>query len=409
MFHIAEKDLKQFYTDKKAVLLIFILPIILISLFVIAFGGAFSDNKPRTTRLLIVDQDSTKTSSETIKNLESVEGLTIERDKYNTAKEKIKSGNRIGALVFHQGYADSVVKGGKTPVELFYDQSREIEVGFLQQALIPSLIKSVGQKSIKHKILQNTRKKYNLSEEFLGEIGKQIDSYFEGQKNTSDNSVEQYGFNLKKTGIIKKEKASWGLIQAVAGVAVMMLLFNIISVGSSVLEEKENGTLKRLLITPIKRSSILYEKLNTAMVISISQLIVMFIFAWLVFGLNISLDIPSLVVMILTTAFACSGFGLFLAAISKTRKQVESTSIIVILVMSAIGGSMVPLFLMPSFMQKLAMISVNYWSINGFYDIFWRELSFGKVVINALVLFGIGLVLTIISSYLFKRNILRIA
>ena len=47
--------------------------------------------------------------------------------------------------------------------------------------------------------------------------------------------------------------------------------------------------------------------------------------------------------MILATAFACASFGIFIASIAKTRKQVESYSTLIILVMSAIGGSMVPL------------------------------------------------------------------
>jgi len=42
--------------------------------------------------------------------------------------------------------------------------------------------------------------------------------------------------------------------------------------------------------------------------------------------------------------------------------------------MSCIGGSMIPLFAMPLFMQKISVFSVNYWGVQGFYDIFWRML-----------------------------------
>ena len=77
--------------------------------------------------------------------------------------------------------------------------------------------------------------------------------------------------------------------------------------------------------------------------------------------------------------------------------------------MSAIGGSMIPIFIMPAIMQKIAILSVNYWSIQGFYDIYWRHLPILDVSVRAAVLLGIGLLMIIISVRNFKRNILSIA
>ena len=93
-------------------------------------------------------------------------------------------------------------------------------------------------------------------------------------------------------------------------------------------------------------------------------------------------------------------------AISKTRQQLQGLSTIIIMLMSAIGGSMIPLFIMPAIMQKIAVISVNYWGIQGFYDIFWRNLPLIDILPKIMVLLGIGIVMTIISTQLFKRNIL---
>jgi ABC-type multidrug transport system permease subunit len=79
--------------------------------------------------------------------------------------------------------------------------------------------------------------------------------------------------------------------------------------------------------------------------------------------------------------------------------------------MSAIGGSMIPLFIMPVWMQKIAVFSVNYWGIQGFYDIFWRMLPVTDVTFlsRAGILFAIGLVLNLLAYRLFKKNILEIA
>jgi len=84
-------------------------------------------------------------------------------------------------------------------------------------------------------------------------------------------------------------------------------------------------------------------------------------------------------------------------------------STIIIMLMSAIGGSMIPLFVMPAFMQKIAVISVNYWGIQGFYDIFWRRLPLLDIAPKIFVLVSIGLIMTLISTRLFKKNLLKLA
>ena len=218
------------------------------------------------------------------------------------------------------------------------------------------------------------------------------------------------GLGLKMTSIIKEdgESGDLGLIQAVAGTAIMMLLFSIAAIGGGLLDEKEGGTLKRLLYSPLKPTDILFGKMAAALLLAIIQLGVMFIFAWLVFGLPIFKDFTSLILLILATSFAVASFGIFLVAISKSRQQLQGLSTIIILTMSAVGGSMVPLFVMPAIMQKIAVISVNYWGIQGFYDIFWRNLPLTDILPKIGVLLGIGLAMTFISVILFKKNVLKL-
>jgi len=176
------------------------------------------------------------------------------------------------------------------------------------------------------------------------------------------------------------------------------------------LDEKQEGMLKKLLCSPMPPNHILYGKLVFANIISIAQLIIMFVYAKLVFGLDIMHHLPSLVLMILATAYACSGFGIVLASFAKSRQQVQGFSTIIVLVMSAIGGSMIPIFIMPEIMQKIAVFSVNYWGIQGFYDIFWRLLPLTDITFlsRVVVLIGTGTLLNFIALLMFKKNILKI-
>ena len=211
-------------------------------------------------------------------------------------------------------------------------------------------------------------------------------------------------------GSTSKDKM-FGLIHSVAGTAIMMLLFSVAAIGASLLDEKQEGMLKKLLCSPMHPNHILLGKMVYANIISVSQLIIMFIYAWLVFGLDIMHHIPALVLMIIATAYACSGFGVFLASFAKTRQQIQGFSTIIIMLMSAIGGSMIPIQVMPEFMQKFSVVSVNYWGIQGFYDIFWKLVPLTDITFlsRVFVLLCIGSLLNLIALMMFKRNILKIA
>ena len=405
MFKIAKKDLKLFFTDKKAVMLTFILPIALITLFAFAYGGMGASSKRSAVKLLITDEDNSALSQELTVKLDSNATLKIEKIALTEAKALVKKGDRVAVLVFHKGLRDSIEQGKPMPIELFYDQAREIEYGMLQQSLYSTLFQSIGQKAAKQRAVANIKDSYGyMDSTSLASIIENVESQFEGGDGAEMSS------NLKSTPIIVEDKnKNFGLIQAVAGTAVMMLLFSVAGMGSSMLSEKEDGTLKRLLYAPIKASDILFGKMISTTFVAILQLLIMFIFAWLVFGLDIFINLPAILIMIFATALACAGFGMFLAAIGKTRKQVESFSTLIILVMSAIGGSMMPLAIMPAFMQELAKISLNYWSIQGFYDIFWRQLPMADILLKAGVLLLIAVVVTAISYSRFKKNILDLA
>jgi len=208
-----------------------------------------------------------------------------------------------------------------------------------------------------------------------------------------------------------EENHLMSLVHSVAGTSVMMLLFSVAGIGGSFLDEKHEGMLKKLLCSPIPPNHILFGKLVFANIISIIQLSIMFVYAWLMFGLDIMHHLPSLVLMIFTIAFACSGFGVVLASFAKTRQQVQGFSSIIVLVMSGIGGSMIPIFAMPEIMQKMAVFTVNYWGIQGIYDIFSKHVPLADITFlsRIFVLLCIGFFLNFIALLMFRRNILKIA
>lgn len=403
MWKIAKKDLHIFFKDRKALFLSLLLPIGLITLFALAFGGIGQDSEESGTPItvLVDDRDGTASSKRIIADLDSIPGIACVAADSAGATNAIQSGDEIAALLIGQGFAGALRDGRDLPVTLMFDQSREMEVSILQNLLISRLSAIKGEMDADKGIDRVMASSFSdlpavMQDSVRGQLEESLQQ---------ESVPEQL---VRMEGIVGDTDSNWGLIQAVAGTAILMLLFSVSAIGKSMLEEKESGVLKKLLQSPIHPFSILFGKMLTAVITAVFQLIILFLFSWIAFDLDILLDVPALLLMIFITAVTCSAFGVFLASVVTTKKQADSLGTILILFMSAIGGSMIPLYIMPAFMQDAAVISVNYWSIQGFYDIFWREAGMEAILDNVLVLTAMAAGILLVSLYFFRRNILRL-
>jgi ABC-2 type transport system permease protein len=407
MIKLALKDLKLFFADKKAMMLTFIVPIALITLFAFAFGGVGQKKgEARATRLIVADEDKTEASRSVILQLDSLKEFKVEQTSADTAEELVRKGDEAAVLVFHKGFGDSLNAGNQPPIEFKYDAAKEAEVGILQGALMGSLMGIIGTRSMSKNALGKFDTDYpDMDSATRVGVHARISANF-----TPEESKKQSESFLKATPLIAEEENSPGLVHAVAGTAIMMLLFSVAGIGASLLDEKQEGTLKKLLYSPLHPNNILFGKMLFTNIICVFQLSVMFLYAKVVFGLDIFHHLPSLLIMIVATGYACSSFGVLLASFAKSRSQVQGMSTLIILTMSCIGGSMIPTFIMPAFMQKLSVFSVNYWGIQGFYDIFWRMLPVtdGTFLSRILVLVLLGTTLNLVAMQMFRRNVLKL-
>jgi ABC-2 type transport system permease protein len=388
MIKIALKDIRLFLTDKRALLMTFFMPIALISIFALAFGGE-RERQSKPIDILVSDSDGSATSAEIITALDTISTIEVKRIPIDSGEMLVKRGKESLVLVLQKGFGDSLLQNGSPQLQIRFDQSQGPEVAIMQQALYGNLMAVIGRYRAK-----------NL--ETMPDSLKMAIAKMKAMAARSQVKIEM-------VALLEEKQNSPGLIQAVAGTSVMMLLFGVAAMGAGLLEEKESGTLKRLLYSPMNPINILFGKFIASIFMSLLQLTVLFVYAWMVFGLELSKNIPALITMLLATSFACAGFGLFLASIAKSRPQLQAMSTIVVLSMSAIGGSMIPSFLMPAFMQKLSVISVNYWSIQGFYDIYWRNLAFTNTdfLMKPAILILIGIIMMTIGAIFFRKNVLK--
>ena len=406
MFNIAWKDIKVLLNDWKAVLLTFLLPIALVTLFVFAIRGSGDNSEIPVITILYADEDASSFSGSMIHELDTIPYINMVESNYDKARIKIRDGDEIALLHIFKGFQDSCNQGNKLPITIIYDQARRAELGFVLHYINTEIVST----AINPRIINDLKRSFNenfqdVDESMRDAIIQSAEMEFGDKKNKADFLQDM---QAEYRGLFINDNKNLGLIQAVAGIAVIMLLFSVSARGTSLLTEKQSGTLKRLLTLPISPYEILAGKLIYSMMISMIQLLVMFVFAGLVFGLDLRLNVPGMLLVMFATAFACSSFGIFIASISTSHKQSELIAIIIILIMSTLGGSMIPLYIMPEFMSELAVFTINYWSIQGFYDIFWRQLPTSAILLDCGILFAIGAVMIIISLFLYKYNLRKL-
>src|SRR6185295_2131232 len=102
MKRIAIKDLQLFFADKRAMMLTFLLPVALITLFALIFGGQ-GQEKSRAQTLVVADLDQTDASRRIVAELDSLKEFQIRRTTLDTAQQWIRKGYEASVLVFYKG------------------------------------------------------------------------------------------------------------------------------------------------------------------------------------------------------------------------------------------------------------------------------------------------------------------
>jgi ABC-2 type transport system permease protein len=174
---------------------------------------------------------------------------------------------------------------------------------------------------------------------------------------------------------------------------VMFTLLSATNGAGGVLDELERGTIHRLLAAPVTPSLLLLAKFLALWLLGALQLGAFALFSSLIYGISWGHWLAVLPVL-LATAAAAAGFGGIIIGLSRSREQLNTLSLVFVLVMSLLGGSMWPIETLPGAAQILSKFTYNRWSIEAFQltaigsqD---PHLALSTLVLLAMALFGIG-------------------
>ncbi len=378
--------------DRAALALTFAVPIVFFSIFAAIFGGQ-RDAGTRKVRLLVVDEDRSPRSELLLAALEAESAFDLRRaptgesgapppPPYDraTVERAVRDGEAAVALLVPAGFGAARFAFGPTAaakprLELVADSSDPIAArmtaGLLQKAIFGGMGDAFLEGGIDS--LDRVAGFDAAQKAKLAALLEQARAAGAGAPAGGEESGPGLPVEIETRDLLGETKQNPMVAFYAAGLGVMFLMFSAAGAGGALIEERESGTLDRLLSTRLTMGTLLAGKLVYLASLGLVQIAVMFVWGWLVFGLELPGHVTGFLMMAVPTALATSAFGLVLAAICRTRKQLVAVSNLVILSISALGGSMFPRFLMPEGLKKLSLVAFNSWALEGFLDVFWRE------------------------------------
>jgi ABC-2 type transport system permease protein len=146
---------------------------------------------------------------------------------------------------------------------------------------------------------------------------------------------------------------------------VMFTLLSATNGAGGVLDELERGTIHRLLAAPVTPALLLFAKFLALWLLGVLQLGAFALFSSLLYGISWG-TFWAVLPVLLATAAAAAGFGGIIIGLSRSREQLNTLSLVFVLVMSLLGGSMWPIETLPGVAQVLSKFTYNRWSIEAF-------------------------------------------
>ena len=403
---ITLKELKVLWLDREALALLFAMPMFFILVMSFALEGVFqAGSKGHPIEILVSHRNGGPLADQAIADLkrmegfiliETYEGVPLTPDK---AERLISRGVYPLALLFPERYTEQVLQTSKDPqkekatVYLISDPAMNLQ--------LLATIKGAIQGAIERRVLlaripQRLKEMFGTIEGMEGQLASALGDTNVGERERSGvDFIHAFpkGFNPGRRPTATE--------QNVPAYTIFGVFFIVLTLASSFLQEKRDGTFQRILAAPLSKTALLIGKLLPYYLVNLIQIALMFCIGVVVFGIRLG-HLPALVIVSLALAAAANGLGLLVAALGKTEPQVNALSVLLAITLSALGGMMVPTFIMPDLMKTLSHFTPHAWALAGYHDIIIRGLGMKEVLTEMAVLLGFASFFFVIALWRFR-------
>lgn len=410
---IGFKDVTLAFRDRAALILMLAAPFVLTLAMGVVTGRFSGTNSGGISDIpiVIVNQDDGQLGQTFVEVMTSVdlEGLlnpitlTVVSDAYQQVDDDEVAAAVIvppdfSRTIIPQTEADTQLAPAK--IQIYANPNRSVSAGVVR-AIVDEFInrlevaRATGQVAVTQLIVNGI-----IAPSEALTIGEQMGERLQAQ--ATDGAAPSDGLTLRLTGQNDQPAPEFDVLAYLApGMALLFLMYTVSNGGRSILQERAQGTLPRLLVTPTTNAQVLGGKLLGIYLTGLAQMGILIGASSLFFGLRWG-DPLGVVILIVAVVAAATGWGSLLAAIAKTPAQVATMGSAIMLTFGILGGSFISIPL-PSPINLLARLTPNSWGQEGFATLGLGG-TLAEIGTPILALLIMAAVLFAIATVLFRRQ-----
>jgi len=378
--------------DIPGLLILFIMPVLLILVVIVAQENAVKSSRESKSEILFVDNSHSPGSKAIQKSLESSGFYILIKKNRNIFLDE----HNAMELISESNYPLGIILSEKdTVIRILIDPA-------LQESYKNSLVGSLTYiiRGTQSRIaIENALKTMAPGKEEL--INGIIQSSIDKMANIKEVYPSKHNSVLKPT-----------LSQnSIPGFILFAMFFIVIPLSGSMITEKNEGSFRRLKTLPVPISILLSSKVLLYLVVCLIQFLLMtMVGLWLLPGLfgypsfHMGNQYFAITLTTVATSMAAIGFGLMVGAYSTTHGQAALFGSVMVIILGIISGTFLPIHLFPKVIQVISLLSPIRWGIENYLDLFIREGNLLNILPNILFLFLFFICALLVSISIFARQ-----
>jgi len=359
-----------------------------------------------------VNQDDSEVSRKVIAALTADAALDVRTPDLDKARESVRGGKITVAVVIPPGFADRAGKAffrgtDKPEIQLLYDPSHATELQVVRGVLMQHVMELVssnamggpGSERLLEDALRDLDKAPGMKPADQAALRHMLQGVGEWTQRQSAapqsqgraNSGFSMPYSLSQEAVTAHAGVQYNsMAHSFAGMCVQFILFMGIDAGMVVLYQRRSGLWKRLQAAPLSRYTIIGSRATSAAIVAMVIMLTVFGFARVVFSVKIEGSFVGFLGVCVAFAIMTATFGLLVAVLGKTPEATRGIAILVTLILVMLGGSWVPAFIFPQWLQKVSFAVPTRWAVDGLDAMVWRGSGFDAALgpIGALLAFA---------------------
>jgi ABC-2 type transport system permease protein len=389
---ITWKDTLVRFSSPSEWLFFLILPVV----FTLILAGGTGGSSDSRLRLVVVDQAHTPLSADLVNTLTRSDAVRPELMTLGQAEDEFNSRRIATLLVIPAGFNLDNLEAGGVELEL-RQEPNDINALAAAQAINSAISRISGAVAIAQRSVQEAEK----IRPFAGEAERT--AYFDTSLQAAQAQMSAAPDRLSVvTGATSDQVDYDPRANSSAGQLITWVFVPLIGISGLFASERQEGTLRRLLTTPTRKSTFLLGTITGQVVMALAQMLLLVGFGVLVMKVNWGHSPGALALILVCAALAAAALGTTLGTFVRTPGQASGLSIMLGMSMALLGGCWYPIELFPTFVQTAVKILPTTWAMQGMLDLVLRGQGLSAVLPEAAVLVGFAVVFFTVGVWRFR-------